>query len=158
MRGGAIVLPTQPERNLKMVCSEFDSLYGGRYLKAEDVSGDFVATITNVTVASFEKGPKAVLSLEGEEQGFVVNTTNAVALRAAFGKDFQGWIGKTVQVRKERAMFAGKTVPALRVYPLRRGAPPVAPATPNPTVRQTSSAAEPNGELPPLHAYEDDLV
>src|SRR4051812_982486 len=141
-----------------MLRSEFDSLYGGRYLRAEDVSSDFVTTITNVTVGSFEKGPKAVLSLEGEEQGFVVNTTHPVALRAAFGKDFENWIGKTVQVRKERAMFTGKTVPALRVYPLRRGAPPVTPATANPTVPKTSSATEPNGELPPLHAYEDDLV
>ena len=141
-----------------MVRSEFDWLYGGRYLRAEDVSGDFVTTITNVTVATFEKGSKAVLSLEGEEKGLVVNTTNAIALRAGFEKDFQGWIGKTVQVRKERAMFAGKTVPALRVYPVRRGAPLVAPVTPNPTVQRTSSAAEPNGELPPLHAYEDDLV
>ena len=35
-----------------MFCSEFDSLYGGRYLRAEDVSGDFVATIINVTVAT----------------------------------------------------------------------------------------------------------
>jgi hypothetical protein len=133
--------------------SEFDSLYGGRYLRAEDVSGDFIATIINVTVATFEKGPKAVLSLEGEERGLVLNKTNAEALKAAFGKDFPDWVGRPVEVRKQRAMFAGKMVPALRVYPVRRGAPLVAPATPNPTIPRTSSSAE----LPPLHAYEDDL-
>jgi hypothetical protein len=140
--------------------SPFDELYGGKFLKAEDVDGDLIAKIVDVNIASFEKGPKAVLSLEGEEQGLVLNKTNAAALRAAFGKDFQGWVGRSVEVRKERAMFAGKMVPALRVYPPRRGAPPapVAPPPSGPTAPPISRAAEPAHELPPLHAYEDDLA
>ena len=132
--------------------SEFDSLYGGKYLKAEDIDEDFTSKIVDVTTEAFENGSKAVLSLEGEDRRLVVNKTNAESLRAVFGKNLRDWIGKSIDVRRERAIFAGKSVPALRVYPTRRGAPPTR------AVPAGSSAAEPNGELPPFSAYEDDLV
>ena len=71
-----------------------------------------------------------MLRLADEDRPLILNKTNALALGAEYGKSFKDWIGKTVEIRKERVVFAGKQVEALRVYPERK----------RPAPRRTSAA------------------
>jgi hypothetical protein len=105
--------------------NDLDNLYGSKYLSAGHVEEDFTTSIVDVTTETFEKSgeparTKAVLWLADEDRPLILNKTNALALGAEYGKNFKGWIGKPVEIRKERVNFGGKPVEALRVYPERK--------------------------------------
>ena len=109
--------------------TDYDTLYGARFLSAASIDEDFTATISHVSTETFEKPgeparTKAVLFLNDEPRGLILNKINAGALRAEYGKAFRDWVGKTIEVRKERVSFGGKQVDFIRVYPERK---PVAP-------------------------------
>jgi hypothetical protein len=102
--------------------SEFDDLYGGKYLNATELNGSVIATIEKIEEETFAKEgqkarPKKVLLFKGASKGVVLNKTNATVLAAAFGTDFTRWIGKPVKVAPESTSFGGKIVPAIRLYP-----------------------------------------
>jgi hypothetical protein len=104
--------------------SEFDTIYGSKYLSATEVDKPIQLVIGKVEPVSFEKPgepskKKALLWFNGEDKALVLNKTNASALAYAFGKNFSDWIGNTVELRRESVFFGGKTVPGLRVYPAR---------------------------------------
>jgi hypothetical protein len=102
--------------------SDFDALYGSRFLQATDLSAPVTAVIERVETEQFTRPgeptrSKAVLFFKGGKKGMVVNKTNASALASAFGKPFTGWVGKRVTIKAEPTTFGGKVTKGLRTYP-----------------------------------------
>jgi hypothetical protein len=104
--------------------SDFDELYGSKFLSAVDVKAPISVTIENVATETFQRlngqpsQTKAVLFFRGGKKGLVVNKGNAATLAEAFGKPFAGWVGNRVTIKAEQTTFGGKLVQGLRVYPI----------------------------------------
>src|SRR5215207_195069 len=101
-------------KELEMAIPEYDDVYGSKYLSAENLDKDCTSEISDVTVETFDRAgepakTKAVLWLDNQARPLVVTKTNAGNLADAFGKPFKGWIGQTVEIRRERVNYAGKT-------------------------------------------------
>jgi hypothetical protein len=101
---------------------DFDDLYGSQFLAATDLKKPFTATIEAVTKQDFARQGerqkmKVVLHLKGVRKPIVVNKTNALSLSEEFGKDFDEWIDKRINVKAERTSYGGKPVMGLRLYP-----------------------------------------
>ena len=103
--------------------SNFDDLYGSRFVQATDIKAPVTAVIERMEEESFPQAngkparPKLVMYVRGAKKGIVINKTNANNLADAFGKNFVKWPGKRVSVRSESTTFGGKAVQGLRVYP-----------------------------------------
>ena len=103
--------------------TDFDDLYGGRFLSSQEVKAP-----TNVTIERIERrrsparasrrAQKLVLYFKGGKKGMVINKTNANALAAAFGKNLSDWVGKRMTIKSEPTIFGGKPTQGLRLYPV----------------------------------------
>jgi len=98
----------------------YDDLYGSRFLAAADIKAPVNVVIDRVEHQTFERDgrTKAVIFFKGKSKAMVVNKTIAETLSASFGKEFSNWHGKSITLRPESVMFSGKSVPALRAYPV----------------------------------------
>ena len=101
--------------------SDFDDLYGTRYLSASEVRKPVSATIERIDEEDFARPGEAprvkkVLYVRGGKKGIVLNKTNANNLASAFGRTFAAWIGQRMIIRAEPTMFAGKPTMGLRLY------------------------------------------
>ncbi len=127
VNGGAVrkhVLNCNSKGNPKMK-SEFDTLYGSKYMSASELDDPIQRTIGKVEITAFEKPGeptkrKALLWFKGEDRALVLNKTNAAVLAHAYGKDFRNWVDSTVEIRSELVNFAGRSVPGIRLSPVRR--------------------------------------
>jgi hypothetical protein len=102
--------------------SDFDDLYGTRFLSAAEVKKPVNATIEQIDEETFARPGEAtrtkkVLYVHGGKKGIVLNKTNATNLASAFGKAFPAWVGQRVTIKAEPTTFAGKTTMGLRLYP-----------------------------------------
>lgn len=103
-----------------MATLNYDDLYGSRFLAAADLKAPVDVIIDRVEHETFERDgrTKAVVYFKGKTKGMVLNKTNAEALSGSFGKEFSDWSGKSITLRPESVMFSGKSVKALRAYPV----------------------------------------
>jgi hypothetical protein len=102
--------------------TDFDDLYGTRFLSATEVKKLVTAIIERIDEESFPRPGEAtrtkkVVYVRGGKKGIVLNKTNAKSLASAFGKSFQDWIGQRITIKAEPTSFAGKTTMGLRLYP-----------------------------------------
>jgi hypothetical protein len=112
--------------------TEFDDIYGSRFLAATDLKGAVTATIERIEYEQFTRPnqptrTKAVAYFRNGKKGMVINKTNAATMASAFGKKFPDWVGKRVTIKPETTTFAGKPTQGLRLYPAANGqiaAPP----------------------------------
>ena len=100
----------------------------GSYLKAEDLQGKAIkATIEHVGLEDFksDKGSekRLVCHFAGKDKTLLLNRTNADALAAIFGDDYDHWTGPVV-LYPDTTMFGGKRVPCLRVRAVKGAAKP----------------------------------
>jgi hypothetical protein len=97
--------------------SEFDTLYGSKYLAASDLDGTVLRVkIGKVELASLRQKDgtalkKYALSFPDQNKAMVLNMTNARRLAEAFGKKANEWVGKTVEIYAEDTSFG----PGLRL-------------------------------------------
>jgi hypothetical protein len=79
---------------------DFDLLFPGRFVKAADLKGkDMTLTIEKVVIEELEgdkKETKGIVSFVGAKKNWVLNKTNALCLKAMWGRETDGWIGKRV--------------------------------------------------------------
>jgi hypothetical protein len=124
--------------------SDYDELYGGRFMATADVKAPRTATIDRIDQETFNGAsrPKAVIYLIGAPKGIVLNKTNATTLARAFGKNFQHWIGKPVTVKAEPTQYQGKPTVGLRLYPA------ATPAAKSPAPPAPEESEEFNDEIP----------
>ncbi len=116
-------------------------IYGGDYLKGEDVKGkgDRVVTISEVTIKEFDDGTrKAVLHFHKTDKQMVLNVTNANILQdITDSDDTDAWVGARVAIYFDpNVMYAGKRTGGLRLKAAsgNGAARPAAPPTPPPPV------------------------
>lgn len=100
-----------------------DALLEGEYIKAVELDGTKLPTNPTYTITSIEieslpnlKKPgkeinKGVVSFREIERGWVMNRTNVECLKALFGPETQGWVGKRVTLGVEPT----KTGPGIRI-------------------------------------------
>jgi hypothetical protein len=103
--------------------SDFNNMYGTRFLSADDVKKPTRTTIAAVDREIFDRPDgrseaKATLTFKDFTKPMVTNKTNASSLANRFGKNFADWVGKPVLVRPEMTSFGGKPVRGLRLYPI----------------------------------------
>jgi len=112
---------------------KLSEVYGGNYLKAEDIKdrGDVTARIASVSVAEFDDGKKAVLHFEGKAKTLALNVTNANMVKElADSDDTDDWIGLKVTLFATKVDFQGKRVLAIRIKEAGNGKPAQAPPPP----------------------------
>lgn len=89
-------------------------VYKGAYMKADDVPPDG-ATVTIASISVDDKLGKVVLGLDGEELELVCNKTNAVQISTMLGDETDGWLGATIELRRDTVNYMGKMVPGIRI-------------------------------------------
>ena len=131
--------------------TDFDELYGGKYLTAADIKNPRTAKIERVEHTEFSRAgepvrKKAVVHFMGAKKPMVLNKTNAFTIASAFSKDFNAWIGKQVRIQAEMVNFAGKSTQGLRVYPIAPGTEPA--PEPAPVKAPAPVSDDLNDEIP----------
>jgi hypothetical protein len=120
--------------------ARLSELYGGNYLKAEDIKdrGDVTVQIDNVTIAELDEGKrKAVLHFKGKDKTLALNVTNANMLEEISGSDeTDDWIGKRITLFTTKVDFQGKRVLAIRIKAASNGKPASTPAVAHPPVTE----------------------
>jgi hypothetical protein len=102
--------------------TEFDDLYGPKYLTAADLHGEtWRRRIGKVAPAELKEKDgstkrKYLVYFEGVEKPLVLNKTNAQKLAGAFGKDHSKWIGMEVELYPE---MTGLGKEGVRLRPLK---------------------------------------
>jgi hypothetical protein len=105
-------------------CSDYNNMYGTKFLSADDVRKPTRTVITAVDKEIFDRPDgrsEAKATLVFKDFGgkpLVCNKTNAANLAERFGKNFADWVGKTVLIKPEMTSFGGKPVKGLRTYPV----------------------------------------
>lgn len=86
--------------------TDFDSIYGSKYLSAADLGGDVLrkrisgAKIIELKEKDGTLKRKLAIDIEGSKM-LVLNQTNAGRLAQAFGKDHNQWVNKGVELYAE---------------------------------------------------------
>jgi len=96
-----------------------NEIYGGNYLKAEDLKdrGDVNVIIDNISIMEGDDGKKkAVLHFKGKDKTLPLNITNANMVEELLGSDdTDDWIGRRICLYTCKVDFQGKRVLAIRV-------------------------------------------
>lgn len=121
---------------------KLSDIYGGNYMKAEDIKdkGDINVTIEKTSIMEQDDGKKkVVLHFKNSEKTLPLNVTNANMVDELLGSDdTDEWEGRRICLYTCKVDFQGKRVLAIRIkaasapraaQPARtRQAPPPAPA------------------------------
>ena len=124
--------------------TEFDDLYGSKYLSAADLHGEMprrkIGKVEIVDLKDKDGSTKRkfVVFFAGEDKSLVLNKTNAQRLAQAYGKDRAEWIGAGVELYAEMTSLGKEGV---RLRPLRQAAAAAPPAT-------KPAASDMNEEIP----------
>jgi hypothetical protein len=117
---------------------KLNEIYGGNYMKAEDIKdkGDVGVTIERVSIVEMDDGKKkAVLHFKNSEKTLPLNVTNANMLEELLGSDdTDDWEGKRVCLYTCKVDFQGKRVLAIRIKGAPQKAAARAPQPPPPPV------------------------
>lgn len=96
-----------------------DEVYGSgnNLLKAEDLKGRAIKLkISGCEILDFkEGGKKLALKFQGKEKGLVLNKTNSKIVSKYYGKDYDKWDGKEIEIFPTETEFNGQLVPCIRV-------------------------------------------
>lgn len=139
-----------------------DDVYGGDYLKAEDLppNARVVVQVESVHIAEFSeegkpKERKLALKFVGKEKRLALNVTNANMMAEISGsRDYDNWPGYSTILYRTMTDFGGKRVPALRLdHPT--AAPAPVPSKPAPPVWKPAAPIARTPETPFVATDED---
>jgi hypothetical protein len=126
-------------------------LYPSRYLKAEDIDGDRMVTLRDVTIEELgpEKEARPIAYFNEITKGLVLNKTNTTIIAKGFGDDTEGWKGRRIILYAVDVPFRNDIVRAIRVRiptvpPARQQAAQRPPAQP-----PASRTVQPSARTPP---------
>ena len=100
---------------------KLSEMFPSKYLKAADLDGDTVGTISDIRTESLQNAgqppeDKPVVYFTEISKGLVMNKTNGETIGGIYGDDLDDWIGKPVTLYvDENVRFQGKTMPAIRI-------------------------------------------
>jgi hypothetical protein len=89
--------------------------FTNNYLRAEDITDPLVLTISDVTEVTIGDDDRVVLDFSDHEKLLPLNKTNALSLADSLGDDTDDWVGKKIEVYRDKVMFQGKRTNAVRV-------------------------------------------
>lgn len=81
---------------------DVDLMFPSRFIKAADLQGkDATKTIRKVTLEELEredktKETKGIIEFADAKKRLVLNKTNALSIKAMFGRETDNWIGKRI--------------------------------------------------------------
>jgi len=116
----------------------FRDAFPSKWLKAADCTPPLEVTIARASFEDVGSGTNTQRKLvlyfrERENQGFVLNITNANLIAGLFGTDdYDQWVGRRIRLVSVKVQFKDKMVDGIRVEPTRRpqAAKPTRPAPP----------------------------
>ncbi len=115
--------------------AKIGDIYGGNFLKADDIKGkgDIRVQIEQVTYDEYDGKKRALLHFKGREKVLPLNVTNANMLAEILGTDeMDEWEGKRITLYTTRVDFQGKRVDAIRIKEVKAPAPAPLPIKPAP--------------------------
>jgi hypothetical protein len=132
-----------------LIMADVNQVYQSEFLRAAQLGGQVRrVTIEAVTTEILGQGEKAaqkiVLKLAGVKQRLALNKTNAQTLASVWGPNTDHWIGRQIDLRPEKILFAGKMVDTIGVQPVVTTAPAPAKAVPATPAAPPGDAAGPN--------------
>lgn len=82
---------------------DMEAFFPSRFIKAADLQGkDVTLTIEGVVGEELEgdkgKQYKGIVTFVGKKKRWVINRTNALCLKAMWGRDTDGWVGHRVTI------------------------------------------------------------
>jgi len=102
---------------------DWDELYDGAFLKAGDLKGKkWTLTIKSVDIYELEgakgKQKRGVIEFEKTPKLIAINKINGLCLKAMFGRQVQGWVGRRVTIFPDVVKEAGKMQgePCIRIW------------------------------------------
>lgn len=103
--------------------TNINDIYGGDWLRADDLKGHWPATVTIAgwDLAEFQddrtgaKKKQVALSFQGADKRLGLNKTNAARIAEHHGTVVEHWIGKQITLIVERVDAFGKITDAIRV-------------------------------------------
>lgn len=98
--------------------------FANNYIRAEDMSTPITVTISDVEEVSIGDDDRLVLIFEDNAKVLPLNKTNALALGDLFGDETDEWPGKAITLFKDKVMFNGKRVAAVRIRAASEQPPP----------------------------------
>ena len=124
--------------------ARINDIYGGNYLKAEDIKGkgDINVVIESISYDEYDGKKRAVLHFRGKDKCMPLNVTNANMIAELLNSDeMDDWEGQRICLYVTRVDFQGKRVDAIRVKEAKQTAKPVtAPAPPPQPIEEELSA------------------
>ena len=121
--------------------AKLGEVFPSKWLKAEELDGDTVLTITEVKIEVMGQGrdadSKPVLYFQEIEKGFVANKTNSNTLAKLLrSDDTDDWVGHQITIYPTDVEFKGEMVPGIRVRatlprPAKASAKPATAAAPS---------------------------
>jgi hypothetical protein len=96
---------------------KISEMFPSNYLKADDLAGDTLATITAVKLEPIgpDKKQKPTIYFREFTKPLVANKTNSNTIAEIYGDNTDAWTGKKVVLFKTWVDFQGKSIEALRV-------------------------------------------
>jgi hypothetical protein len=98
---------------------KLSDVYSGNYLNVELVKEnnltDKVLIIMGTTTEEIQGKNKLVVVLEGVDELFVPNKTNAYIIAEKLGDDTESWKGKGIKLGLTKVMLNGKMTPSIMI-------------------------------------------
>jgi hypothetical protein len=91
-----------------------NEMFPGQFLKAQDLEGNEVKVIDNITQTKFDDGDKFVVNFN-DGTALVLNKTNANRIAELHGPDTNQWPHEQITLFSDRVEFMGSMVDGIRV-------------------------------------------
>ena len=91
-----------------------NELFPSNYLRASELSGDTIVTITGIGTQDFNGDPKPVLRLR-ETKDMVLNKTNSKVIAGLYGDEIEAWKGRQITLYPTDVEYKGDMVTGMRI-------------------------------------------
>jgi hypothetical protein len=132
---------------------DIEAAFPSKYLKASDLQGrEPTVVISHIAMEEVgrDKDRRPILYFRGKEKGVVLNKTNSTNISGGYGRDTDGWIGKSVVLFTAMVDFQGQTGPAIRIRPAPAQQQQVQQPAPPPPQQMPQFSQPPAFEVGPM--------
>ena len=91
------------------------TMFPSEFLRAGDLDGPKLYTMTSVEMRDIGGDHKPVLFFQETEKGVILNKTNNNTIVQAYGDETEGWAGKQIVLYPSETDYQGKRVACIRM-------------------------------------------
>jgi hypothetical protein len=123
----------------------FDDFHSSRFLGAADLGGvAHVVQIASIEREQMQDGKaKPAIRFVGKQKALLVNKTNWGTLGAAFGKDLNNWVGRSIELFVMPCQGPNGMTQGIRVRPVNQASTVSSAETPQRAAAAVTPAAMP---------------